>query len=451
MIGNYREVRIIKSSPFGCSEVLEIEDTKTLKHYVLKIIKGISTPLYNVIFEREVGALNRLRMCNSIVRMEHYDTIEYKRFGNCGAVFLEYIEGETLDEMDTNNISTSIKYNIISQIIDAVQAAHENSIIHRDINPKNIMITNDYQVKLIDFGISKIKDMVNEDTLFQFATNKYAAPEVHNHSENATEQSDIYSMGAVFYYILTGETPPLPDELDDKLKSIGGIDIDMKQIISLMVKSKQSERFQDVFQVKKSICKILNRFTKQDKTYIFSITTNKINYMRDLTLVPRDGTYEQIIQEHICENFLESYIFIENENKADEKFILYGHHYFFECLYDDSSEIFDVNKVKKTTPVQREDIKRKALHVNGDVVFTLSGRGIPRNNNYELNIKVRDSKKEYLSSQNVNNEYSRNFSVWHKFLEIMEQEYKNNVIKIQYDDYIVDGYFLVFTIREAYY
>ena len=94
--------------------------------------------------------------------------------------FLEHIEGETLQRTDVIELSNPEKVHIIDQLINAVQVAHENSIIHRDINPKNIMVTRDKQVKLIDFGISKIKDMVNTDTLYQFATNKYAAQKFIN-------------------------------------------------------------------------------------------------------------------------------------------------------------------------------------------------------------------------------------------------------------------------------
>ena len=136
----------------------------------MKVIKGINTPLHNVIFEREVGALTKLRTCSNIVRLEHFDIHDDDYYGKCGRVFLEYIEGEQLQKIDVLELNTIEKVKIIEQLISAIQVAHENNIIHRDINPKNIMITPDKQVKLIDFGISKIKDMVNSDTLFQFAT-----------------------------------------------------------------------------------------------------------------------------------------------------------------------------------------------------------------------------------------------------------------------------------------
>lgn len=172
-IEKYEELGIIKSSENGYSVITEIKDKNTEKHYAKKTIKGINTPLHNVIFEREVGSLNKLRTCNNIVRLEHYDIYDDEKYGKCGRIFMEYIDGLNLQQLDVVDLSNPQKFRLVKQLVNAIQAAHENSIIHRDISPKNIMVTQDYIVKLIDFGISKIKDMVNTDTLYQFATNRY--------------------------------------------------------------------------------------------------------------------------------------------------------------------------------------------------------------------------------------------------------------------------------------
>ncbi|MDK2934400.1 MAG: hypothetical protein PWP27_2210 [Clostridiales bacterium] len=451
VLSKYEVVRILKPGNNSYSEVSEIKDISTEKHYAMKIIKGINTPLHNVIFEREVGALTKLRTCSNIVRLEHYDIHNDDNYGKCGRVFLEYIEGEQLQKIDVLELNTIEKVKIIEQLISAIQTAHENNIIHRDINPKNIMITPDKQVKLIDFGISKIKDMVNSDTLFQFATNKYAAPEVHTHSENATEKSDIYSLGAVLYFIFTGEEPPIANEFETKLEKTGGIDIEFKEIIKKMVKLSPEDRYDNIFEVRKELKKLFNRFTKQNRTYIFSIDSGKIVHMRNLSLVPNSDNFADIIENYINEDFLEAYIFIENddeEDKIEELYTLYGIHYYFECYYDDKNQIFRITKVDKLQPYKREQIKRKAMYVNGDVKFILSGRRIPSNNNFELTISTKDSKKDFLSSSNVNNEYTKKFFAWHKLLDIMEIEYKKNVIRVNYDSFKIEDNVCVFSINE---
>ncbi|OMD34203.1 hypothetical protein BSK56_33655, partial [Paenibacillus borealis] len=276
MIEKFIEIKTLKSDKNSFSSVYEIRDESNNKSYALKIIRGINTPLYDVIFQREVGALNKLRMCENIVRLEHFEIYHDEKNGKCGRIFLEYIEGENLEQYDVIELSNQSKFQLISSMINAVQVAHENNIIHRDINPRNIMITLDQNVKLIDFGISKIKDMVNVDTLYQFATNKYAAPEVRNHSENATEQSDIYSLGAVIYYLFTGEEPPLVDEFEHTLEGTGGIDIELKHIIGRMVRKSMNERYANIFEVKKSFIKLFRRFNKLDRTYIFSLHSGLI-------------------------------------------------------------------------------------------------------------------------------------------------------------------------------
>jgi len=445
---NYDVIKTLKENKDSNSQVYKIKDKNTEKPYVMKIIKGINTPLYNVIFEREVGALTKLRTCENIVRLIHYDIYNDSNSEKCGRVFLEYIEGDILDKVDVVELSNPQKYHIIEQLINAVQVAHENSIIHRDINPKNIMVTQDNQVRLIDFGISKIKDMVNADTLYQFATNKYAAPEVHIHSENATEQSDIYSLGAVFYYIFAGEDPPNADEFESKIKRTGGIDIELKDIIYKMTRYSPSDRYSNIFEVRKALSKLLNRFRKSNRTFIFSIDTGKISHMINLSLVPSAVKYEELLATCIYDDFAEAYMFIENENSEEEKYFVYGVHYSFECVYDNDAQVYQVVKVSKLQPHRREDIKKKAIFVNGEVRFILSGRNIPANNNFELSIAVKDHKINYLSSLNVNNEYTKNFFVWHKLLEVMESEYKKNILRINYREYKIEGNYCYFSIDE---
>lgn len=447
-IEKYEELGIIKSSENGYSVITEIKDKNTEKHYAKKTIKGINTPLHNVIFEREVGALNKLRTCNNIVRLEHYDIYDDEKYGKCGRVFMEYIDGLNLQQLDVVDLSNPQKFSLVKQLVNAIQAAHENSIIHRDISPKNIMVTQDYIVKLIDFGISKIKDMVNTDTLYQFATNRYAAPEVHRHSENATESSDIYSLGAILYFIFTGEEPPIADEFETKLYKSGGMDIELKEIIDKMTRISPSDRYENIFEVKKALNKLFKRFSKSDRTYVVSIDTGKIFHMKNLSLVPNANHYKDIIEKDIYEDFLESYIFIENEDSKDEKYLLYGTHYSFECVYDTDKQLFQVINVYKLQPHKREAIKKKSMFINGDIRFIQSGKIVPENNNFELTNDVKDNKKEYLSSSNVNNEYTKNFFAWHKLLEIMETEVKNNVIKISYDSYDIEESFYIFCIKE---
>lgn len=185
-------------------DVLQKKDSA--EFIVRKVIYGIESPLYQAIFTREMRALYRLNKCQNIVKILGDDyLVSSKTKEKVGIIYLEYIKGVDLGKVRIENLSSKEKFSIIKQILDAIEISHSNGIIHRDLNPNNIMITDDKQVKVIDFGICKINDMISTETVYAFGTNAYSAPEVHQHSENATEKSDLYSIGAIIYYLFTGK------------------------------------------------------------------------------------------------------------------------------------------------------------------------------------------------------------------------------------------------------
>lgn len=206
---------------FACSErgdtnsvVDLVQEENRDNFYVRKTIFGIDQPLYQGIFLREVQALYNLNACDNIVNiLGHGNLVCINKTTNdrekVGCIFLEYISGETLSKTNISRLTSKHKFKIIKQLLSAIEIAHFNGIIHRDINPNNIMLDDNGDVKVIDFGICKIKQMVNSATVFRMGTNLYSAPEVHVHSQNATEQSDLYSTGAVIFYLFTGKQPPL--------------------------------------------------------------------------------------------------------------------------------------------------------------------------------------------------------------------------------------------------
>lgn len=185
-------------------DVLKNKSTGDL--IVRKIIYGIEQPLYQAVFTREMRALYKLNKCSNIVNIlgDDYLVISTTK-EKVGVIYLEYINGIELGKSSIENFSAKERFSIIKQLLDAIEISHSNGIIHRDINPNNIMLTDDKQVKLIDFGICKINDMINSATVYKLGTNAYSAPEVHQHSENATEKSDLYSLGAVIYFLFTGQ------------------------------------------------------------------------------------------------------------------------------------------------------------------------------------------------------------------------------------------------------
>lgn len=131
------------------------------------------------------------------------------REGNINYIVMELIEGRTLNEVIADEAPMDYRKVIdyTKQVASALKIAHKNKIIHRDVKPHNIMITNDGVVKLADFGIARA---VNDATL---STGNKIIGSVHYFSPEQArgnyvdERSDIYSLGIVMYEMLTGQVP----------------------------------------------------------------------------------------------------------------------------------------------------------------------------------------------------------------------------------------------------
>lgn len=169
-------------------------------------------------FEREARALARLN---------HPDIVAVYDFGAAGGfpyLLMEYVDGVTLRELlRTRRLSPEEALAIVPKICEALQFAHERGIVHRDIKPENILVDKQGRVKIADFGIAKIinpltaseaergaekpsegKNLTQNQVL---GTPHYMAPEQIEQPAKVDHRADIFSLGVVFYEMLTGELP----------------------------------------------------------------------------------------------------------------------------------------------------------------------------------------------------------------------------------------------------
>ncbi len=175
------------------------------------------------------------------LKLDHECLIYVHQYGLEGGedfIVMERIEGLTLDELRKQTRLTAAQVRtILAELLSGLGHAHKRGILHRDIKPTNIMISRDGEVKLIDFGLAKDLNEPPTDPYFK-GTAAYAAAESLKNG-HFDESSDLYSLGAVSYYLITGKAPhghgnaarimnchrtssiaPLPDNVPGDLRSI---------------------------------------------------------------------------------------------------------------------------------------------------------------------------------------------------------------------------------------
>jgi eukaryotic-like serine/threonine-protein kinase len=127
-----------------------------------------------------------------------------------GAPFIamEYIEGESLEAMIARKaaVPLAVKLGYIVRVSEGLTYAHEHGVIHRDIKPANIMVTAEGVVKIVDFGIARVRDAGLTQANFVIGSRGYIAPELYQ-GERADARSDVWALGATLYELLTYQRP----------------------------------------------------------------------------------------------------------------------------------------------------------------------------------------------------------------------------------------------------
>ena len=205
LLGNRYEI-IEKIGNGGMATVYKATD-KVLKRYVaVKILRDEFTTDEEFIKRFEVEAQSAARLTHPNI-VSIYDVgVD----GNLYYIVMELIQGKTLKEIiveERGPLPWKWSVNVAIQIASALEMAHRNNIIHRDIKPHNIIITEDGVAKVTDFGIAKA---VSNSTITAFGTTigsvHYFSPE-HARGGFTDAKSDLYSLGVVMYEMLTGRVP----------------------------------------------------------------------------------------------------------------------------------------------------------------------------------------------------------------------------------------------------
>lgn len=227
---------------------------KTLDRIVaLKVLPGAvgDDPAFAERFTREARALAKLNHPNIVMVFD---------FGQVNGLYyfvMEYVDGVNLREaIAAEQLTSSQALAVVSQICDALQYAHDESVIHRDIKPENVLLDKQGRVKIADFGLAKLIDANKEKNFTLTGTQQvvgtmhYMAPEQMERPTEVDHRADIYSLGVVFYEMLTGELPlgrfaPPSRKVD--------VDVRLDDVVLRALEKERDLRYQRVTDVKTEI------------------------------------------------------------------------------------------------------------------------------------------------------------------------------------------------------
>ena len=201
-------------------------------------------------FAREARALGKLN---------HPNIVAIHDSGQANGLYyfvMEYVDGTNLRHLIAEkSLAPKAALSIVPQLCDALQFAHDEGIVHRDIKPENILVDKKGRVKIADFGLAKLlgRDPLEGNltaTHQVMGTLKYMAPEQMEGARDIDHRADIYSLGVVFYELLTGQLPlgrfPPPSK-----KVV--IDVRLDEIVLRALEKEPQHRYQHAVDVKTEV------------------------------------------------------------------------------------------------------------------------------------------------------------------------------------------------------
>lgn len=201
--GRYEIIELIGFG--GMAVVFKAVDLLEKKHVAVKILKDeyLQSEDFKRRFRNESKAIALLSHPNvvKVLDVNFADNIQY--------IVMEYIDGITLKEyiQQQSRVKWKEAVYFTLQILRALQHAHDNGIVHRDVKPQNVMLLQDGTIKVMDFGIARFaRETGKTVTEKAIGSVHYISPE-QARGEQTDEKTDIYSVGVIMYEMLTGKVP----------------------------------------------------------------------------------------------------------------------------------------------------------------------------------------------------------------------------------------------------
>src|SRR5215471_8143758 len=236
----------------GMGFVFKARQPKLERFVALKILPQSlgSDPAFAERFAREGRVLARLN---------HPNIVTVHDFGQANGFFyllMEFVDGVNLRQaMRAGRFTPEQALAVVPRICEALQFAHNEGILHRDIKPENILLDAKGRVKIADFGIAKLIGEPHADAKLTasggtLGTPHYMAPEQIEKPSAVDHRADIYSLGVVFYEMLTGELPLGKFQPPSKKVEV---DVRLDDVVLHALEKEPERRYQQVSEVKTAV------------------------------------------------------------------------------------------------------------------------------------------------------------------------------------------------------
>jgi serine/threonine protein kinase len=293
----------------GMGVVYKAQDTKLDRIVALKFLpKSLMCDAEaKTRFEHEAKAASALDHPN-IATIYEIDEAEGECFISMG-----FVEGKSLKELlKEKTLSLKEVLDIAIQIVEGLNAAHKKGIVHRDIKSENLMLTNEGLVKIMDFGLAKLKGasgVTKSGTIM--GTIQYISPEQFKGTE-VDRRSDIFSFGVVLYEMTTGQLPfqgeyeaaiiyAIVNETPRLLASYN-LDVpeELQKIINKALAKNKDERFQDANEILSVLKKL-----KPELESRTNVKSSKTIIQPSIAVLPFRDLSSQKDQEYFCDGIAE--------------------------------------------------------------------------------------------------------------------------------------------------
>ena len=199
------------------------------------------------------------REARALARLTHPNIVAVHEFGQVNGLpyfVMEFVDGLNLRQLErAGHLSPRQALQIVPQICEALQFAHDEGVVHRDIKPENILVDKRGRVKIADFGIAKIlgggPEAAITETQGAIGTPHYMAPEQLEKPSAVDHRADIFSLGVVFYEMLTGELP-LGKFAPPSSRKVE-VDVRLDGVVLRALEKDPERRYQHASQVKTAV------------------------------------------------------------------------------------------------------------------------------------------------------------------------------------------------------